>query len=149
VSVPIAVGRVGLGSASAGLGGDRIGPSGSRSCRLSVLLAQFVAQVVGRLQSPGDGFDGPCRPGRPGAKSALPRRGIRGLTPRAPEALAQSYAVLDRAGRVQLPHEYTEALGLRERVLLALEADHIGIWPQHAAKDSGGDSENADGRERA
>jgi hypothetical protein len=49
----------------------------------------------------------------------------------ASEVVAQSYAVLDRAGRVQLPHEYTEALGLRERVLLALEADHIGVWPQH------------------
>jgi ABC-type lipoprotein export system ATPase subunit len=46
--------------------------------------------------------------------------------------VAQSYAVLDRAGRVQLPHEFTEALSLRDRVLLALEADHIGIWPQHA-----------------
>jgi ABC-type lipoprotein export system ATPase subunit len=45
--------------------------------------------------------------------------------------VAQSYAVLDRAGRVQLPHDYTEALGLRERVLLALEADHIGVWPQN------------------
>jgi len=47
------------------------------------------------------------------------------------QAVARSYAVLDRAGRVQLPHEYTEALGLRERVLLALEQDHIGVWPQH------------------
>ena len=47
------------------------------------------------------------------------------------DIVAQSYAVLDRAGRVQLPHEYTEALGLRERVLLALEPDHIGVWPQH------------------
>lgn len=44
--------------------------------------------------------------------------------------VAQTYAVLDRAGRVQLPHEFTETLGLRERVLLALEPDHIGVWPQ-------------------
>jgi ABC-type lipoprotein export system ATPase subunit len=42
---------------------------------------------------------------------------------------AQSYAVLDRAGRVQLPREYIDALSLRERVLLALESDHIGVWP--------------------
>jgi len=45
------------------------------------------------------------------------------------EAAAQSYAVLDRAGRVQLPREYINALSLRERVLLALEPDHIGVWP--------------------
>jgi ABC-type lipoprotein export system ATPase subunit len=45
------------------------------------------------------------------------------------EAAAQSYAVLDRAGRVQLPREYIDALSLRERVLLALEPDHIGVWP--------------------
>ena len=62
--------------------------------------------------------------------------------------IAQTYAVLDRAGRVQLPHEYTEALGLRERVLLALEPDHIGVWPQNrrrtepaAEAASGGDPE--------
>jgi ABC-type lipoprotein export system ATPase subunit len=42
---------------------------------------------------------------------------------------AQSYAVLDRAGRVQLPRDYIDALSLRERVLLALERDHIGVWP--------------------
>jgi ABC-type lipoprotein export system ATPase subunit len=45
-------------------------------------------------------------------------------------SVAQTFAVLDRAGRVQLPHEFTDALGLRERVLLALEPDHIGVWPQ-------------------
>jgi ABC-type lipoprotein export system ATPase subunit len=49
------------------------------------------------------------------------------------EAVAQSYAVLDRAGRVQLPREYIEALSLRERVLLALEPDHIGVWPGQSA----------------
>ncbi|WP_349260217.1 ABC transporter ATP-binding protein [Actinocrinis sp.] len=66
------------------------------------------------------------------------------------EVVAQSYAVLDRAGRVQLPHEYTEALGLRERVLLALEPDHIGIWPQYrspgsAAAAAAGDGDDGSG----
>jgi ABC-type lipoprotein export system ATPase subunit len=55
----------------------------------------------------------------------------------AADVVAQSYAVLDRAGRVQLPNEYTEALGLRERVLLALEPDHIGVWPQHRSQEAG------------
>jgi ABC-type lipoprotein export system ATPase subunit len=45
-----------------------------------------------------------------------------------PVVAEQSYAVLDRAGRVQLPREYIDALSLRERVLLALESDHIGVW---------------------
>jgi ABC-type lipoprotein export system ATPase subunit len=41
----------------------------------------------------------------------------------------QDYAVLDRAGRLQLPADYVEALELRERVRLELEPDHIGVWP--------------------
>ncbi|HEX7159998.1 MAG TPA: ABC transporter ATP-binding protein [Trebonia sp.] len=42
---------------------------------------------------------------------------------------AIEYAVLDRAGRLQLPREMTEALGMRDRVRLESEADHIGVWP--------------------
>jgi ABC-type lipoprotein export system ATPase subunit len=43
--------------------------------------------------------------------------------------VAREYAMLDRAGRLQLPAEYTEALGMRDRVALELESDHIGVWP--------------------
>ena len=43
--------------------------------------------------------------------------------------VAEELAVLDRAGRLQLPAEFVEALGLRRRVRLALEPDHIGVWP--------------------
>jgi ABC-type lipoprotein export system ATPase subunit len=39
------------------------------------------------------------------------------------------YAVLDRVGRLQLPRDYVEALGLEKRVRLDLEDDHITIWP--------------------
>jgi len=42
---------------------------------------------------------------------------------------AVEYAVLDRAGRVQLPREMTENLGMADRVRLEEEADHIGVWP--------------------
>ena len=42
---------------------------------------------------------------------------------------AQEYSVLDRAGRLQLPSDFIEALALRDRVRLALEPDHIGVWP--------------------
>ncbi|MES5821020.1 ABC transporter ATP-binding protein [Streptomyces sp. RG80] len=43
--------------------------------------------------------------------------------------VAREYAMLDRAGRLQLPAEYTETLGMRDRVALELEPDHIGVWP--------------------
>lgn len=43
--------------------------------------------------------------------------------------IAEEYAVLDRAGRLQLPRDFTGALGMRERVRLELESDHIGVWP--------------------
>ncbi|MEV6245598.1 ABC transporter ATP-binding protein [Streptomyces sp. NPDC051742] len=43
--------------------------------------------------------------------------------------VAREYAMLDRAGRLQLPAEYTQALGMEHRVALELEQDHIGIWP--------------------
>jgi ABC-type lipoprotein export system ATPase subunit len=42
---------------------------------------------------------------------------------------AVEYAVLDRAGRLQLPREMTETLGMRDRVRLEAEPDHIGVWP--------------------
>jgi ABC-type lipoprotein export system ATPase subunit len=45
------------------------------------------------------------------------------------EIVADEYAVLDRAGRLQLPREFTTALELKDRVRLALETDHIGVWP--------------------
>jgi ABC-type lipoprotein export system ATPase subunit len=49
------------------------------------------------------------------------------------ELVAQEYSVLDRAGRLQLPGDYIEALRLRDRVRLALEPDHIGVWPDRPA----------------
>jgi len=43
--------------------------------------------------------------------------------------VAQEYSVLDRAGRLQIPRDFIESLGLRDRVRLALEPDHVGVWP--------------------
>ncbi|MGW1910848.1 ABC transporter ATP-binding protein [Streptomyces sp. NPDC002076] len=43
--------------------------------------------------------------------------------------VAREYAMLDRAGRLQLPADYLRALDMRDRVALELEADHIGVWP--------------------
>jgi ABC-type lipoprotein export system ATPase subunit len=41
----------------------------------------------------------------------------------------EEFAVLDRAGRLQLPRAHVRALGLSDRVRLRLEDDHITIWP--------------------
>ncbi|WP_127505954.1 ABC transporter ATP-binding protein [Actinoplanes solisilvae] len=43
--------------------------------------------------------------------------------------IAEEYAVMDRAGRIQVPRDYREALELTRRVRLALEPDHITIRP--------------------
>jgi ABC-type lipoprotein export system ATPase subunit len=54
--------------------------------------------------------------------------------------VAVEYAVLDRAGRVQLPREMVRRLGMQERVRLEEETDHIGVWPDRhdeAATDGG------------
>jgi ABC-type lipoprotein export system ATPase subunit len=42
---------------------------------------------------------------------------------------AVEYAVLDRAGRLQLPKEMTEPLGMHDLVRLEGQSDHIGVWP--------------------
>jgi putative ABC transport system ATP-binding protein len=42
---------------------------------------------------------------------------------------AEEYAVLDRVGRLQLPDDFTSSLDMRDLVRLALEEDHVGVWP--------------------
>ena len=51
--------------------------------------------------------------------------------------VAQEYAVLDRAGRLQIPRDFIETLDMRDRVLLALESDHVGVWPDAAVRGDG------------
>jgi ABC-type lipoprotein export system ATPase subunit len=43
--------------------------------------------------------------------------------------IEREYAVLDRVGRLQLPHEYLERLDMRDRVRLELERDHVQVHP--------------------
>jgi ABC-type lipoprotein export system ATPase subunit len=52
--------------------------------------------------------------------------------------VAQEYSVLDRAGRLQIPRDFIDSLGMRNRVLLALEPDHVGVWPDTATPASQG-----------
>lgn len=63
---------------------------------------------------------------RPGANGA--RAGLAGEDPGEHEAF--EYAVLDRSGRLQLPPEFTEPLGMRDLVRLTHEPGHVGVWPE-------------------
>jgi ABC-type lipoprotein export system ATPase subunit len=49
--------------------------------------------------------------------------------------VAEQYAALDRVGRLQLPAEYIETLGMRDRVRLGLEPDHVSVWPGQPGPD--------------
>jgi ABC-type lipoprotein export system ATPase subunit len=51
---------------------------------------------------------------------------------------AREYAVLDRAGRLQLPRDMMERLGMRDRVELQEEPDHIGVWPDSPGQETDG-----------
>lgn len=51
--------------------------------------------------------------------------------------VAREYAMLDRAGRLQLPADYTQTLGMEHRVMLELEQDHIGVWPDGTGAGTG------------
>jgi len=62
--------------------------------------------------------------------------------------IAEEFALLDRVGRLQLPSEYVEALELERRVRLALEPDHVGVWPDRpriGRRPASGNAEEADG----
>ena len=43
--------------------------------------------------------------------------------------IAEEFAVLDRAGRLQLPKMHIDTLELKDRVRLRLEEDHVGVFP--------------------
>jgi ABC-type lipoprotein export system ATPase subunit len=60
---------------------------------------------------------------------------------------AVEYAVLDRAGRVQLPREMTEEHQMRDRVVLRSLDDHIGVWPDRPADAPGSSGADPAGAE--
>jgi putative ABC transport system ATP-binding protein len=57
------------------------------------------------------------------------REGTIGIT-------AEEFAVLDRAGRLQIPSEYIEALQLDRRVRLNLDDDHVNVFPDRNGNDA-------------
>ncbi|QMU98019.1 ABC transporter ATP-binding protein [Microbacterium esteraromaticum] len=56
---------------------------------------------------------------------------------------AQEYALLDRAGRMQLPADFVSALDLRDRVRLSLEPDHVRVASGQDAPRTGESAEDA------
>ena len=76
-------------------------------------------------------------------RTSVDEHGVEGV-------VAEEFAVLDRAGRLQLPRGFTEALSMRDRVRLDLEADHIGVWPttmpDAAASQTGSDGTRGEDR---
>lgn len=54
----------------------------------------------------------------------LRRRGSNGV-----DLTEEEFAILDRAGRLQLPQGYLESLDMKDRVKLRLRDDHVGIYP--------------------
>ena len=44
----------------------------------------------------------------------------------------REYAVVDRAGRLQIPKSFMDALDLRERARVLLASDHVTIYPEDA-----------------
>jgi ABC-type lipoprotein export system ATPase subunit len=67
---------------------------------------------------------------RDGRTASEVRRSARLTADGGTEVVAQEYAVLDRAGRMQLPASFVDALELRDRVRLNLEPDHIAVRPE-------------------
>ncbi|WP_026820440.1 ABC transporter ATP-binding protein [Arthrobacter castelli] len=58
--------------------------------------------------------------------------------------IAEEFAVIDRVGRMQLPQDFMSTLGLRERVRLGLEPDHVRVSPATPAADAKAGAEAAD-----
>ena len=52
----------------------------------------------------------------------------RATTEGASTLTAESYTVIDAQGRLQLPRDYVSRLDLQDRVRLALESDHVGVF---------------------
>jgi ABC-type lipoprotein export system ATPase subunit len=66
---------------------------------------------------------------RDGRTASEVRRTARVTADGTHEVVTEEYAVLDRAGRMQLPAAFVEALSLRDRVKLNLEPDHVEVRP--------------------
>ena len=65
----------------------------------------------------------------------LRRRGENGV-----DMTEEEFAILDRAGRLQLPQAFIESLEMRNRVKLRLREDHVGVYPDREAESQEGET---------
>jgi ABC-type lipoprotein export system ATPase subunit len=72
---------------------------------------------------------------RDGRTAAEVRRSTRVGADGQEEHVTEEYAVLDRAGRLQLPAAFVDELELRDRVRLNLEPDRVEVRPGHTDAD--------------
>jgi ABC-type lipoprotein export system ATPase subunit len=68
------------------------------------------------------------RDGRTSLESV--RGSKRGMEPADQTVSFEEFIVLDGVGRLQLPREYVDKLGLKGRVRVLMEEDHITVWPE-------------------
>ena len=71
---------------------------------------------------------------RPGAETGAGR----GAGPTLEGEEEVEYVVVDRSGRLQLPHDLVDHYGIRDRVRLSREPGHVGVWPD---REAGGDEQ--------
>ncbi|MGX6603483.1 ABC transporter ATP-binding protein [Micromonosporaceae bacterium Da 78-11] len=69
---------------------------------------------------------------RDGKTASEVRRSARTTSSGEQELITEEYAVLDRAGRMQLPTAFVDALSMRDRVRLDLAPDHVEVRPGDA-----------------
>lgn len=101
----------------------------NRDHDVTVLIVTHDADIATRVRRTVAIRDG--RTATETLRAASPaHEGVTGLAAAGGEAI--EYAVVDRNGRLQLPREFTEPLGIRDRVLLSHEPGHIGVWPYGA-----------------
>jgi ABC-type lipoprotein export system ATPase subunit len=85
---------------------------------------------------------------RDGRTASEVRRSARVGADGVEEVVTEEYAVLDRSGRLQFPAAFVSALGLRDRVRLTLEPDHIEVRPGDVGTGTGAPGADGAGESR-
>jgi ABC-type lipoprotein export system ATPase subunit len=76
---------------------------------------------------------------RDGRTSIESVRGTKRGEEQAEQAVSyEEFIVLDGVGRLQLPREYVDKLGMKGRVRVLMEEDHITVWPEKGNNREGG-----------
>ncbi|WP_194925574.1 ABC transporter ATP-binding protein [Catenulispora pinisilvae] len=96
----------------------------NRELGVTVLVVTHDAAVAGQVRR-----TVAIRDGRTSSETV---RGISVAGDGSERQIAEEYVMLDRAGRLQLPGEYVQRLALRDRVRVALDEDHVSVWPAAA-----------------